>query len=680
MPKLPVQIAKVIVDVPTLPPLDYAIPDSMLVAPGDRVMVNLRSRVLPGIVATVGDNSEVEFSRLRAIREVFKDTAPLSKEWMALTRFASQYYVRGWGEVALAALPSWLKQAPTARREGRLEKLRLALQDELRALKSDLANKPVIHKPTLNPDQRAAYEAIVSKTGFQTFMLYGVTGSGKTEVYLQVIEQTLARDPEAQVLLLVPEINLTPQLESRVRDRFPAQLVVSMHSSLSEGDRAKAWLATHEGYARVVIGTRLSIFSSFKKLGLVIVDEEHDPSFKAGDGSRFSARDLAIWRGMKNQCSVILGSATPSSETWAKTMEGKYQLLELPGRAATGSDLPTLIFNPNPPRDSESAFHALTLEKMKETLEKGRQVLVFLNRRGYAASVSCPACNWVSTCDHCSTFTVFHKHLYQLICHHCGTSKPVPKKCPNCGNVDILPKGYGTEKVQEELTTLFPEHPNLRIDRDTTTSRAQAEQAFKKVHQGQVDILVGTQMIAKGHDFQNVGLVVVLNADGQLLSPEIRARELLFATLMQVAGRAGRSGERGEVIIQTQMPHDALFGALANQNYREFADPLLEERKANTSVPYVYQALLTVRATNLQDCMFFLDRARDKALALNVPDILVYSPVPMSILKLMDEERAQLLIESEDRIALNRFLWDWLPELHECGDQNWTIEVDPVSI
>lgn len=665
------QIAKVIVDVPGMGCLDYRIPEDMLVAPGDRVVVMVRTRKCVGIVVSIGDESAFTKGRLRSILAVLKDMPPLGREWLGLTRFTAQYYVRGWGEVAMSALPNWLKTKPSSTQEKRFKRMRAPAE-----------RMPVepSEPPCLTPEQQAAFDAVDFDAGFTTSVLFGVTGSGKTEVYLRLMEEALARDPENQVLLLVPEINLTPQLEARVRARFPGVETVSLHSELADGARAGAWLAAHEGRARIVVGTRLSIFTSFRKLSLVIVDEEHDTSFKANDGARFSARDLAVLRGQRNRCPVVLGSATPSLETWANAASGAYHRLDLKNRAVAESHLPTLELFPEPKFHEKGCLSEMTLVEIDKTLQQGRQVLVFLNRRGYSTSVACPSCGWVCTCEHCSTFPVFHKSMGRMICHHCGTSTPVPKACPNCGNVDVLPKGRGTERIEEELEELFPGRTVMRIDRDAVTGKKKAEQAFARVHNGEVDILVGTQMIAKGHDFDNVGLVVILQTDAQLLSPDMRAREHLFSTLMQVSGRAGRRSERGRVIVQTRYPTDVFFEHLAAQDYESFADDLMAERKENWAPPFVHQALLTASADTLEEALYFLRNAIERGEPLLSGTTRLFDAVPMLMVKLQGRERAQLLVEADNRNDLNGFLWRWVEEFKHCGPVDWALEVDPMSI
>ena len=662
--------AKVMVEAPGLGLLDYAVPTDMLVAVGDRVVVGLRTRNVVGIVAALQTAPDFAENRVRRLKTVLRETAPMSEEWLALTRFAAGYYIRSWGEAAVPTLPVFFRRIPGVRHQNQLEKLKKLPEPAGEA-------EP---KPELNDEQRVAVEAVATAAGFSPFLLFGVTGSGKTEVYLHVMERILARDPEAQVLLLVPEINLTPQLEGRVRKRFPGEHVVTLNSDLADMERARSWLAVHEGRARVLVGTRMSVFASFRKLALIIVDEEHDQSFKAGDGLRYSARDLAVWRAHRNGVPVVLGSATPSIESWVKAQSGGYRLLELRQRAVQNAQLPAIELIEPPRRGAGEALSDEACAAMSRCLERGRQVLVFLNRRGYSPVLSCPACGWVSTCRRCSTFSVFHKSSRSLVCHHCGWQTEVPDACPSCGNVDIMPRGIGTERLEEEIGHKFPGRRVLRIDRDSVARKHEAEKAFAKVHRGEVDILVGTQMIAKGHDFSNVGLVVILNSDAQILSPDARAKERLFATLMQVAGRAGRHGDRGCVVIQTRLPEEPLFEALERQDYRGFAESLVVERRENWCVPFVYQALVTAQAKTLAEALYFLNACAKSGFSMCADDVRVFDPVPMPLVRLMDVERGQLLVEADSRASLNRFLWQWQATFIAPSGIDWTIEVDPASI
>lgn len=663
-------IAKVIVDVPTLGELDYKVPEDMLVALGDRVLVTLGRRRVVGIVVNLVRGSEIAQNRLRSITAVLNDIPPLPSEWLRLTRFAAAYYQRAWGEAALSGLPLFLKRAPGKRHAAVMERMRKPLESGGRPVK----------EPALNDEQKEVLEILNRAEHFETFLLFGVTGSGKTEVYLRWMEETLRRKEDGQILFLVPEINLTPQSVNRIRSRFPDRNVAVLHSELSDGDRARNWLAVHEGRADILVGTRTAVFASFKHLALVIVDEEHDGSYKAGDGLRFSARDLAVWRGKANDVPVLLGSATPSLESWMKASAGQYRLLTMAHRASGRAVLPEVTLTDPPDKGSRRSLTDFTVSAMTKVLEQGRQVLVFINRRGYAQVLSCPSCNWVSSCRHCSTFTVFHKSDRSLVCHHCGWRTTVPDACPVCGNVDILPRGSGTERIFEELEIRFPGKRVLRIDRDSVSRKHEAEEAFAKVHAGEVDILVGTQMVAKGHDFRNVGLVVILNADAQLLSPATRAREMLFATLMQVAGRAGRHGEAGRVVIQTRFATDPFFAALAKQDYRLFADALLDVRRENFLVPFTHQALLTAQAPTLAQSLRFLEDAAAAGEALEGDAVRIYDPVPMNIVRLKELERAQLLVECDDRPTLNRFLRAWQSTFRVPAGVQWTLEVDPAEV
>lgn len=669
-----VLFAKVLVDVPGLPPLDYRIPDDLLVAVGDLVVVPLGSRRVVGVVATLANAADCEDKRLKCISAVLHATAPLNAEWLALTKFAAIYYLRGWGEAALPAIPTALRRMPTPQQEKRIAKIRDAMPIP------DTSQESAIEVPTLNAEQRAAVSAVLSMSGFQAWLLFGVTGSGKTEVYLHLIKSILERDPESQVLLLVPEINLTPQLVGRVKRRFPHEAVAALNSEYTDNQRASAWLGVKEGRSRILVGTRMAIFAEFRKLALILVDEEHDLSYKASDGLRYSARDLAVWRASKLECPVVLGSATPSLESWCRMKTGGYKLLSLTHRAVNRAELPEVKLISPPIKGSTRMVSDAAATAIEACLISGRQVLVFLNRRGYAPVLSCPACGWVSACPHCSVFMVYHKREKALICHHCGARHSVPEACPSCGNVDILPRGTGTERIEEELGLLFPERTVLRIDRDSAAKKHAAEEAFQKVHRGEVDILVGTQMVAKGHDFQRVGLVVVLNPDAQILSPSVRAKERLFFTLMQVAGRAGRAGDRGEVLIQTRFPEEPLFAALAAQDYPMFADETLEERRESGCVPFVYQALLTVEAEHLSEAISFLEQAATIASQLAPPEVFIYDPVPMALVKVMNRERAQLLVESSVRPILHRFLTVWnqaLKTVPRSSSASVCLEVDP---
>ncbi|WP_028213220.1 primosomal protein N' [Paraburkholderia mimosarum] len=545
--------------------------------------------------------------------------------------------------------------------------------------------------PRLSDEQAEAVDAIGAASGFAPFLLHGVTGSGKTEVYLRALAALLERDPGAQALVLVPEINLTPQFEAAFRTRFAATLaddaIVTLHSGLAEGERARNWLAAHTGRARIVLGTRLAVLASLPRLAMLVIDEEHDPAYKQQEGLRYSARDLAVWRAKQLGVPVVLGSATPSLESWWQAEQGRYTRLTLSRRAIADAVLPTvkLIDLEEERRRGRASFEGLSgplVAAMKARLERGEQSLVFLNRRGYAPTLACDACGWVAGCPRCSAYVVLHKPERALRCHHCGWESRIPRSCPECGNVDIAPMGRGTQRIEEALASAVPGARVLRIDADSTRRKGSAQALFSDVHAGDVDILVGTQMIAKGHDFQRVSLVGVLNADNALFSHDFRASERLFAQLMQVSGRAGRAGLPGEVLVQTRYPRHALYHALARQDYVGFANAQLGERRDAHLPPFVYQALLRAEGRTLEAALAFLAQAADALAAIPAAQrVTAYDAVPLTIVKVMNVHRAQLLVESQSRAALQATLHAWQPALRALrGVLRWNLEVDPLDI
>ncbi|WP_322058832.1 primosomal protein N' [Paraburkholderia sp. J63] len=543
----------------------------------------------------------------------------------------------------------------------------------------------------LSGEQAEAVEAILEARGFAPFLLHGVTGSGKTEVYLRALSGLLEREPDAQALVLVPEINLTPQFEAAFRTRFagvlPDDAIVTLHSGLAEGERAHHWLAAHTGRARIVLGTRLAVMASLPRLAMLVVDEEHDPAYKQQEGLRYSARDLAVWRAKQLGVPVVLGSATPSLESWWQAEQGRYTRLTLSRRAIADAVLPSvkLIDLEEERRRGRASFEGLTgplIAAMKARLERGEQSLVFLNRRGYAPVLSCDACGWVAGCPRCSAYVVLHKPERALRCHHCGWESRIPHSCPECGNVDIAPMGRGTQRIEEALASAVPGARVLRIDADSTRRKGSAQALFSDVHAGDVDILVGTQMIAKGHDFQRVSLVGVLNADNALFSHDFRASERLFAQLMQVSGRAGRAGLPGEVIVQTRYPRHAIYHALARHDYVGFANSQIAERRDAHLPPFVYQALLRAEGRTLETALAFLAEAAQALTAIPAAGrVTAYDAVPLTIVKVMNVHRAQLLVESQSRAALQATLRAWQPALRALrGVLRWNLEVDPLDI
>jgi len=673
----PAGFAEIVVDLPVQQPLTYRLDaDVSLARRGACCVVPVGRREVIGLCVGQRESTPLPAEKLRAVKRWLDDIAALEDSWCAFTRFAADYYQHPWGEVAVASLPPMLRRPPGPRWAASLRRWQSA------AVEGPCAQAPA--PPfVLNADQQAAADTVTGTGGFATFLLHGVTGSGKTEVYFAVIETLLARDPTAQVLVLVPEIGLTPQLQSRLGGRFPGLPIVCLHSGLADAERSAAWLAAHEGRARIVLGTRLAVFASLPQLRLLIVDEEHDPSYKAGDGVRYSARDLAVKRAQMIAAPVILGSATPSLESWAQASSARYRLLQLPRRATEAAQPRFELIDLGQHKPANGLTVPLR-EAIEETVARGEQALVFINRRGYAPVVACDACGWLSACPHCATFAAYHKTDGALHCHHCGWRLPVPKACPTCGNQVLQAVGHGTQRLEETLAAALPAARLLRIDRDTTRRRGAAGAALAAVHAGDTDVLVGTQMIAKGHDFRRVSLVGIVNADAQLVSHDFRAPERLFSTVLQVAGRAGRSGLPSRVLVQTRFAQHPLFEALRRMDYAGFARSQLAERKAAGMPPFMHQALLTAQAKSLDAALAFLARARALGRA-EATSVSLYDPVPMPLARLSGVSRAQMLIEATRRSDLQTFLRRWLAELRGAefsvgARVRWQIEVDPQEI
>ena len=648
--------------------------------PGTLVNVPLGRREVSGIV---WDSGVEEVGRpeleLRPVGAALVGLAPLPAAWRAVVAFAAGYYQRSIGEVALSVLPADLRRLDDARLRKRLAALE----------KWQPEPTPAAPRPALQPAQEAALAQLAAREGGEppVALLFGITGSGKTEVYLRAVERAL--DAGRQALVLVPEINLTPQLEARFAERFAGRRIVSLHSGLTPPQRLRHWLAAHLGLADVVLGTRMAVFASLPRPGLIVVDEEHDPSYKQQEGARYSARDLAIYRGHIEGVPVVLGSATPSLETWQRAESGRYLRWSLPERVGGGALPRVRMVDMNKlPRDkgATTALAPALVEALGERLARGEQSLVLLNRRGYAPVLHCPACGWKSGCPHCSAWRVFHRHDRSLRCHHCGFAERVPRACPDCGNADIAPIGRGTERLEEQLGALLPGARIARIDADSTRARGALEASLAAVHAGEVDLLVGTQMIAKGHDFRRITLVAAVNPDAGLFSSDFRAPERLFALLMQAAGRAGRDAEQSghsEMWVQTWHPTHPLYAALRAHDYAAFAASQLREREAAGLPPYTHLALLRAEARTLDVARDFLQAASDAAAAPTA--VTLYAPVPMAVQRVADVERAQLLVESASRPALQRFLAGWSPQLQALrtahkGLIRWAIDVDPLAI
>ncbi len=648
--------------------------DAPLPQTGQLVLVPFGRREAIGLIVAVREDSDMPAEKLRDALEIRTQVPQLSEAWLDLSRFAAKYYQRSLGEVAIPCLPKKLRAPKSVSIDRALKKL---------AKEAALpATQPQPDAPELNGTQHAAVTAITEAQHFTPFLLHGVTGSGKTEVYLQSSAQVLARTPNAQILILVPEINLTPQLEKSVCDRFPETHIVTLHSGLAEAERLRNWLSAHTGQAQIILGTRLAILASLPHLQLIVVDEEHDPSYKQQEGLRYSARDLAVWRAQQLDIPIVMGSATPSLESWSHARNNRYKMLSLPERAVQDAALPTIRLVDAGRNQMVDGYTAAMLAAIQLRLERNEQSLLFLNRRGYAPVLTCYACGWVSHCPRCTAFMVLHQPDRRLRCHHCSLEISIPHHCPTCGNVDLQPLGRGTQRIEESLHTHFPDANILRIDADSTRRKGSAQAAFQSVHEGEVDILIGTQMVAKGHDFQNLTLVGVLNPDTALFSHDYRASERLFAQLMQVAGRAGRAaqkdGSESEVLIQTRYPQHPLYAALQAHDYGVFANALLEERQQASLPPYSYQALLRAEARELEDAIDFLEQAAKLA---RHPQVTVNDPIPMTVTRVANVNRAQLLLESVSRAALQAMLRQWMPQLRGMKTRvRWTLEVDPADI
>ncbi len=661
--------------------LDYLGEPSL--APGTLVRVPLGKREVAGIVWDRDPDAEpAPAETLRPLGAALDALPPLPADWRALVAFAAGYYQRGLGELALAVLPPELRKLDATQLARRLARLRKA---EAAAGAQPVPAPP---RPALTDEQAAALAALAGAD--RPLLLHGVTGSGKTEVYLRAAEAALAGG--GQALVLVPEINLTPQLEARFAERFPGRRLVSLHSGLTPAQRLRHWLLAHLGLADLVLGTRLAVFAPLPRLALIVVDEEHDASFKQQEGARYSARDLAVWRAHQRRLPVILGSATPSLETWQHALQGRYRRLPLAARIGGGTMPAVRVLDMGLlPREAgkERVLAPALLAAIEQRLARGEQSLLLLNRRGYAPVLHCGACGWKSACPHCSAWRVFHKADRSLRCHHCGFAERVPRACPDCGNLDIAPLGRGTEKLQEQLAELLPQARVARIDADSTRAAGSLQAQLQAVHAGEVDLLVGTQMLAKGHDFRRVTLVAAVNPDAALFSSDFRGPERLFALLLQAAGRAGRDAAqaaRSEMFVQTHHPQHPLFDALRRHDFAAFAAAQLGERRAAGLPPFAALALLRADARDADTARAFLqDAAHAVAADAAALGITLYPPVPPPLARLAGVERMQMLLECGSRTALQRLLAGWLPTLqaHRArhkGLLRWAVDVDPLGI
>ena len=704
-------VVQVVIDKPLAQGFDYlwdAEKLGKLPEIGNVVEVSFaRSRVV-GIIIKVSDHSEYDLAKLKSVEQL----APLPAFDPALLRlmnFASHYYIHALGETILPVIPQMWKKAEN------WEKIPKKLESAEKKIKKK-ADEPIeglITQDQLNPNQKNALQGLLSsknsKNQFRAVLLQGQTGSGKTAVFLNWLASIL-RDESAQVLLLVPEINLTPQLERRVRAYFPDKKMAVLHSGVSEKKRGIAWYEAMTGSAQIILGTRLAALTPIPNLRAIVVDEEHDASYKQQDGIRYSARDLAIWRAHDQRVPILLSSATPSLETWLAAQSGRYEYIRLDQRAQ-GASLPRVhLINTRDPQNQfspgdenapkEKSLITKTLANaISKSLAENKQSLILINRRGYAPVLSCTACNWLSKCSQCSTYTVMHKagalgKRSVLSCHHCGLVKSIPQFCPDCGNADLKTLGHGTQKLEDAIEAMWPEARVLRVDTDSSKKSKGAEALFQEIHDGNVDIVVGTQMIAKGHDYQNIGLVAVLDADSRLYSADFRAAERLFAQLVQVAGRAGRSGTQGQaggdIYIETQYPEAPVFQYLLRHDVDGFLAFTASEREEAKLPPYSYQTLIHAEGKSLDKAIQFLNqlKASMKNRGMITKELKVYDPVPKPVMRVAGSERAQLLIESANRKALQEALemidqelrQDSTGRISKTSRIRWLVERDPIAI
>ena len=714
-------VLRVALDVPLPKLFDYRAEEATRADIGYRALVPFGKKHRVGVIVDVAAKSEVADSRLRAVGRILRDVPPLPREWLALAQFCSDYYQRPLGEVVAAALPPRLRTAkpiPAApldyvltpagqdslatipARRGRLRALlsRLAhgptSQSELARSARNLVKRGIkagwvaaVNPPRSEPRFIRAYELTADqqraidrlRTGLEQFrvsLLFGVTGSGKTEIYLQLIAEVLARG--GQALVLVPEIALTPTLQTAFLVRFPGACVVTQTSAAPELERTRGWLKAHSGRADIVLGTRLAVFTPLPRLGLVIVDEEQDASFKQREGVRYSARDLAIARAQAAGVPAVLCSATPSLETFHHATSGKYELVKLTRRAIERSALPLIRLIDTRMHPLREGFAAPLLEALASRLSRHEQSLVFLNRRGYAPVLACSACGWVKGCMRCSAHMVVHLTERRLRCHHCGLAEGIPRACPECGDPDLQAFGRGTQRVEVTLVEKFPQARILRLDSDAVRARGKLEDLLGRA--AHADILVGTQILAKGHHFERLTLACVLHSDSGLFSSDYRTSERTFAQLQQVAGRSGRASLPGEVLVQTRYPNHPLYRSLVNHDFMGFAETVLAERRAAGFPPFVFEAALRAESRDAVQAMHFLESAIENA-PPNAASVTVFDPAPMSLARLAGMERAQVLLQSRSRPRLQAFLREWSGALYRMPARGvrWHLDVDPLD-
>lgn len=706
-----------------LPPLTYAYPEKIPV--GTRVLVSLRNQIQVGIVWASDVSSDLSPEKILVIQMVFADEPPLPPNWRELMAFTARYYHYPIGQTVFTALPHHFKekkpltlpqipvfyqlnelgktQNPPLKNHAKkrllwenlatgfhtlsaLKKIHPNAQDfVLEWEKSNWIEKKTASLPPilpsdfiLNDEQKYASQRIQSGLNeFQAFVLYGITGSGKTEVYFDVMAKVLAQGK--QVLFLLPEIHLTPQLLKRIERRFPEMPLAVLHSQTATGKRGQDYLRAQLNHAKLIVGTRLAVFTPLADLGLIVVDEEHDHSFKQDNELRYHARDLAIWRAKQASCPIILGSATPSLETWQKTETGAFSLLSLTQRARETATLPDIHILDVRKIRLEQGLSPQVLDLLKKNHQKGKMSLVYLNRRGFAPALFCADCGHTFGCPNCSAKLVLHQRVGQMRCHHCDFRQVIARECPQCGNQDLTAIGQGTQRIEETLKSYLPQAKIARVDRDSISHKNAWDDLYQKIQENHVDILVGTQMLAKGHDFARLNLVIVVNADGSLFSSDFRAPERLFAELMQVSGRAGRAEQGGQVLIQTQLPEHPIFSALQAQDFATFARYELAQRAMFHLPPLGFQAVIRADAVKLNDAVIFLNEIRDLLASMLPNSVFQMGAVPMNMMRLAERERAQIFLESVSRTDLHYAIDLWIQVLSQntARQIRWSVDIDP---
>ncbi len=679
-------IIKVAVELPQIKPLDYSFDGVFhnIDLVGKWVLVPLRNKLTLGLITEIVDIPTTKY-KLKKIYKIIDQLPKMDKSWLKLVYFSSKYYHKSLGQTAFTSMPKTLKSIKTYESAHKIKRIERLNDAKNEGEKSNYKFKDL----TLNTEQKLAVEKIL--VSHKTVLLHGVTGSGKTRVYAKVIQETLKKNPRGQILLLVPEIGLTPQMFKNMSGMLCGLKIQLFHSEQSPKARAEVWLSSAKGTPSLIIGTRVSVFLPLPNLKLIIVDEEHDISFKQQEGIRYSARNLAIWRGNTNRCTTILGSATPSIESWYLHEKGKFEKIRL-SKQATGRPLAQIKTIKLDLQGERYGISEKSEQKIKNTLSKNLQTLVYINKKGWAPILGCRECGWAANCQNCSSHMVLHRveKKWILVCHHCGSRKKVYKTCPDCNNLDIKTIGSGTERIEENLSKMFPTARILRMDREKIKGRKLLEICLDKINKSEVDIIVGTQMITKGHDFPNLSLVLAVDVDSQLKNTDFRAPERLFSSLIQVAGRAGRhcgsKNNEAEFIVETRNPNSDFFMHLQKMKEVEFYSEQLQQRKKYSLPPFTNMGAIKMSHRNeetLLSGLNLLQKLIEKLIITNLSNnnqIVVNGPLPLYPLKTSNRYRGQLILESESRSKLHNLInsvENWKPLKNKF---NGYIDIDPIEI